>query len=302
MPWVRTGCRLVMHHPFDLDTFLEQVGAESITHSVSPPAILTQLLLEPDRLAKADLSIAAHDGVGLDHDAAVHDRGLGGPRRRDHQLLRLERGSRADRGPAQRSRPGDARQPAASPGRSRPADQGARSSTWSPSGWSTSRAARSSPKAASRGSCGSRVRSSSPATGAAITPGDPAARSTSEGYFMTGDVFEYLGDRRQYVSFLGRSKELIVRGGFKISPADIEGMVQEHPAVAEVAAVGAPDPVLGERVCLFVVLRDGPDGDAGRDSSTSCASRRWPRSSCPSASRSSTNCPAARSARSSSAN
>ena len=55
----------------------------------------------------------------------------------------------------------------------------------------------------------------------------------------------------------GRKKDLINRGGEKISAEEIEELILRHPAVENVACVPMPDPVLGERDCACVVLRDG---------------------------------------------
>jgi 2,3-dihydroxybenzoate-AMP ligase len=55
----------------------------------------------------------------------------------------------------------------------------------------------------------------------------------------------------------GRKKDLINRGGEKISAEEIENLVLQHPAVQNVACVGMPDPVLGERMCACVILRQG---------------------------------------------
>lgn len=57
---------------------------------------------------------------------------------------------------------------------------------------------------------------------------------------------------------LGRRNDLIIRGGQNIYPAEIEGMLNEHPNVASVAVVGMPDHTFGERCCAYVVLKDGP--------------------------------------------
>jgi acyl-CoA synthetase (AMP-forming)/AMP-acid ligase II len=56
---------------------------------------------------------------------------------------------------------------------------------------------------------------------------------------------------------VSRLKDIIVRGGFKISPQEIEALVAEHPSVAEAAVVGYPDSRLGEKVCLVVAPRPG---------------------------------------------
>ena len=255
MPWVATGCRLVMHHPFDLDTMLGQLGDEQITHSVSPPAILTQLLHEPERLAAADLSslrtmgsgsttmlpsmiegwealgieiinfFGSNEGLSLTGSRAnIPDASLRGhllPRPGDHGLPLNAELDRYVSGRLVDVDTGEIITDVERPGELRLKGPYIFHGYWNVD------------------------------SGAAADPFD------DEGWFCTGDVFEYLGERAEYVRFVGRSKELIVRGGFKISPADIEGMVIEHPAIADVAAVGAPDPVLGERVCLFVVLHAG---------------------------------------------
>jgi non-ribosomal peptide synthetase component E (peptide arylation enzyme) len=55
----------------------------------------------------------------------------------------------------------------------------------------------------------------------------------------------------------GRVKDLINRGGEKISAEEVENLILAHPAVLNVACVPYPDPVLGERMCACLVLRDG---------------------------------------------
>ena len=58
----------------------------------------------------------------------------------------------------------------------------------------------------------------------------------------------------------GRAKDLINRGGEKISAEEIENLLLAHPAVREVAAVAMPHPVLGEQTCAYLVLRPDPGG------------------------------------------
>ncbi len=76
-----------------------------------------------------------------------------------------------------------------------------------------------------------------------------------EGWFRTGDLGEIGGDGCLRVT--GRLNDVIIRGGENISAREIEDLLLEHPSVADVAVVGVPDPVLGERACAFVVPRDG---------------------------------------------
>lgn len=78
-----------------------------------------------------------------------------------------------------------------------------------------------------------------------------------DGWFRTGDLFELAGDRLQFIKFVGRLKDIVIRGGMNISSEEIENHLVAHPAIAEAAVVGAPDPNLGERLAAFVVFRPG---------------------------------------------
>jgi len=96
--------------------------------------------------------------------------------------------------------------------------------------------------------------------GEAVTAGyweDSAATSQAfhGGWFRTGDLGRR--DRDGYYWFVGRSKEIIVRGGSNISPLEVEETLARHPSVQEVAVVGVPHPALGETVAAFAVLRRG---------------------------------------------
>jgi non-ribosomal peptide synthetase component E (peptide arylation enzyme) len=72
-----------------------------------------------------------------------------------------------------------------------------------------------------------------------------------DGYFHSGDVVRMTPDG--YLEVKGRSKDIIIRGGLNINPGEIEDILIKHPQVENVAIVGMPDPVLGERSCAFVV-------------------------------------------------
>ena len=86
---------------------------------------------------------------------------------------------------------------------------------------------------------------------------DPQATAGAlrDGWFHTGDLGRR--DEAGYYWFVGRRKEIIVRGGSNISPLEVEAVLSQHPAVHEVGVVGAPHPSLGEIVAAFVVLKDG---------------------------------------------
>jgi 2,3-dihydroxybenzoate-AMP ligase len=78
---------------------------------------------------------------------------------------------------------------------------------------------------------------------------------TSDGFYRTGDLMRRHPTGNYMVE--GRKKDLINRGGEKISAEEIENLIFVHPAVQNVACVPMPDPVLGERMCAYVILRNG---------------------------------------------
>jgi acyl-CoA synthetase (AMP-forming)/AMP-acid ligase II len=85
---------------------------------------------------------------------------------------------------------------------------------------------------------------------------EPTAETfRADGWLRTGDVGSV--DADGYVRVLDRMKDMIIRGGENIYSLEVEGVLARHPAVADVAVVGVPDPVMGERVRAAVVLRPG---------------------------------------------
>jgi acyl-CoA synthetase (AMP-forming)/AMP-acid ligase II len=78
---------------------------------------------------------------------------------------------------------------------------------------------------------------------------------SGDGWFHTGDVGIF--DEQGYLKIVGRTKEMIIRGGANIYPREIEESLYEHPKVRDAAVVGLPDARLGERVCACIVPKDG---------------------------------------------
>jgi len=86
-------------------------------------------------------------------------------------------------------------------------------------------------------------------------PEKTAVEFTADGFFKTGDVGKV--DERGYVTIVGRSKDLIISGGYNVYPAEIEGYLNELPGVAESAVVGVPHPDFGEVGVAVVIARPG---------------------------------------------
>ena len=86
-------------------------------------------------------------------------------------------------------------------------------------------------------------------------PEKTAEEFTADGFFKTGDVGKV--DERGYVTIVGRSKDLIISGGYNVYPAEIEGFINEMKGVAESAVIGVPHPDFGEVGVAVVIAKPG---------------------------------------------
>jgi acyl-CoA synthetase (AMP-forming)/AMP-acid ligase II len=84
---------------------------------------------------------------------------------------------------------------------------------------------------------------------------EATAEAFADGWYRTGDVAAVAPDG--YVSILGRTKELVISGGFNVYPAEVEGVIAEHAGVAEVAVTGTPSDEWGEVVTAWIVPAAG---------------------------------------------
>lgn len=84
---------------------------------------------------------------------------------------------------------------------------------------------------------------------------DETAQAFRDGWLKTGDLGKK--DEDGYISIVGRSKDLIISGGFNVYPREVEEVLCSHPHVEEAAVIGIPDQVRGEAVKAYVVLKSG---------------------------------------------
>jgi long-chain acyl-CoA synthetase len=84
---------------------------------------------------------------------------------------------------------------------------------------------------------------------------DATAAAIPDGWFRTGDMGTV--DADGYFAIVDRKKDLIIRGGYNVYPREIEEVLYEHPAVAEAAVIGIPDPHHGEEIGAAVALKPG---------------------------------------------
>jgi malonyl-CoA/methylmalonyl-CoA synthetase len=94
-------------------------------------------------------------------------------------------------------------------------------------------------------------------------PEKTAEEFTADGFFRTGDVGQFGGEGRpsNYLTLVGRSKDLIISGGYNVYPKEIEGYIDAMPGIVESAVIGLPHPDFGEAVAAVVVAQPQAEVD-----------------------------------------
>lgn len=256
LPWLRTGCVLVQHHPFDGPTFFAQVATERVTCTILPPALLWMLLNNEELLSKVDLSSLTRLGSGSAPLQPAMVRGW-----QEKMGLKVINFFGSNEGVALLSSGEDF--PDADDRANFFPRYGAEGVQWASrvSTWVHHKLVdiETGEVITEAGRPGELYISGPQLFGRYVKGESLASPFDAEGYLKTGDVFEIAGEKRQYLRYVDRAKDLIIRGGMNIAPASLEQLITEHPAVFEVAVVGDPDEMLGERVAAIVVLRPGAE-------------------------------------------
>ncbi|WP_330474307.1 class I adenylate-forming enzyme family protein [Terrabacter sp. C0L_2] len=254
LPWLLTGCVLVQHHPFDLPTFLGQVATERVTYTCAPPALLWMLLGNEELMARVDVSSLTRIGSGSAPLQPAMVRGW--QERRGISVINF---FGSNEGIGLLSSPVDFPDP---DDRAQFFPRfGAPGVTWSTRAgeWTDTRLVDivTGEDVTEPGHPGE-LHISGPSVFAGYLHGEELPSPFDDrGYLRTGDLFEIAGDRGQFLRYLDRARDQVIRGGTNIAPAELEGLIADHPAVADVAVIGDPDERLGERVAAVVVLRPG---------------------------------------------
>lgn len=255
VPFVLNGCSLVLHHPFDPAVFFGQMQDERITFTIVPPAMLNQMAKSAEMWNRFDFSELRRIGSGSAPLSPwmidVFDNQYG-------KAIVNFYGS--NEGISLNSTPESAPDPEVRA--SMFPRLGCADMPWT---------------GVSHGMVKNRV--VRVGTEEEITePGEPGELLfagptvfdgylgsgnedvfTSDGWFRTGDLVEICGEPPNYYRIVGRCKDIINRGGMKISPVEIDVLLESHPAIAEAAVCAYPDDNLGERVCACVVAAKDAD-------------------------------------------
>ncbi len=261
MCWMRTAGALFLHHPFDIDVFLEQLQNEEIAYTMVAPTVLVYLR---QKASNPELGPALHRMKAIGTGSAPPDPEVFAffQTEFDIPVLNFFGSNEGAQLCAAPERIGDPRARA----RFFPRD--------GDENWAEGQGRLT--------ANGGTFKLADPATGAVATqPGEsgemflrgPAlmpgyyvngsidrSKFDAEGFYPGGDLF-VISDCGSLIRFHSRSRELIVRGGMKISPVELDGVLSALPGVREVAVAAYPDDQMGQKVCLFAVMEDGQSLD-----------------------------------------
>lgn len=254
MGWLRIAGTMVLHHPFDPQIYLGQIAAERPSFTIAPPAVLNMLLQNEALLATVDLSSLRTIGSGSAPLAPAMVQGfqerLGLPVINifgSNEGMTLIAGPDAVPDPVERASyfPNEL---IIAPWFGTAPQRIMESRLVCPQGGDPITA---------EGIAGElQIRGPAVFEGYWKAPEQTAAAFTNDGYFKTGDLFQ-IEQGGRFLRFVGRCKDLIIRGGVNISPEEIDQLLGGHPDLAEACVFSLPDPVMGERVGLAAVPRAG---------------------------------------------
>jgi acyl-CoA synthetase (AMP-forming)/AMP-acid ligase II len=254
MPWLQLATRLVLHHPFDLGIFLKQIEQEQVSYTIAPPAVLTALLKQPQILDGIDISSLHTVSSG---SAPLSPWLIEGWAKRGIEITNVF-GSNEGAGlfSSAASVPDYANRARFFP------RFGAQGQDWDARSHEVSQSRLVDPETEEEitksGQPGElRLGGASVFSGYWNAPELTRNAFDDQGHFRTGDLFEIAAEDDRFYRFVGRSKEIIVRGGINISPAEIDDLLTGLPMAKEAAVVGIPDDRLGERIAVAVVPAEG---------------------------------------------
>ncbi len=245
------GCAIVLHHPFDPEVYLQQLQDESINFSVAPPAILNQLAKSPELWRRFDSSSLRAIGSG----AAPLAPWMVEKFEQDYKLPIINfYGS--NEGISLHSTPATA--PSAEIRATMFPRLGVPGMPWEGMrpGVVTAVAKPETGEPITEPGVAGELLISGPTVFDGYYGDCNEGVFTDDGFFRTGDLVEICGEAPAYPYYriVGRCKDIINRGGMKVSPTEIDLLIENYPGVQEAAVCGYPDERMGEKICACMVM------------------------------------------------
>jgi acyl-CoA synthetase (AMP-forming)/AMP-acid ligase II len=260
VPWLLTGATLVCHHPFDMPTFLRQIATERVSYTLAPPALLVGMLDAPGLMDAADLSSLRVIGSG---SAPLPPRLIAQWRERTGIEVTNFFGSNEGIGliSDQHTVPDPEQRAAYFPWFGGPAPDGGTLRWPNPiaGGFDTRLVDPVTDEEITTPDRPGELRVGGPTVFAGYWGSSSTEPFDEHGRLRTGDLFAIAAHDPTLLHYVDRARDVVVRGGMNVAPAELEALIGALPGVAEVAVVGTPDDRLGERVAAVVVPAAGAD-------------------------------------------
>ncbi|MEP1447840.1 MAG: class I adenylate-forming enzyme family protein [Paraglaciecola sp.] len=244
LSWLYSGGKLVLHHPLDLAVFLQQIVVEKVNYTLAPPALLNALLKDEKLKNAIDFSSIRAIGSGsapLDVWMVEGYKKLFGIEIVNHfgsnEGVSLLCGPNETQSPEKRARLFPCRSDLLET-RLVNVETGQQITQKNTSGEL-------------------QIKGAGVFDGYYKSPLKTAESFTTDGYFKTGDLFQISSQDPQFYTFIGRCKDLIIRGGMNIAPAELDNLLNAHECILDVAVASYPCDIMGERIAAFVAFKPG---------------------------------------------
>lgn len=244
-PAAHIGCSIILHHPLTPPLFLQQIKDEAITFTIAPPALLNQLAKSPELWNQFDFGALRRVGSGsaplspamiktFDEDYGVEVVNIFGSNEGVAMYTAPEHAPDHEVRATMFARPPEAElavkvaDPETGEERNSIGEQG-------------------------------ELLVSGPTVIDGYFNHDNKDVFSADGYFRTGDLVEICGENADFYKIVGRCKDIINRGGMKISPVELDIALEAHPDIQEAAVCSFPDERLGEKISACVAMQPETD-------------------------------------------
>ncbi|GAB2680329.1 class I adenylate-forming enzyme family protein [Aliiglaciecola aliphaticivorans] len=242
LSWLYSGGKLVLHHPLNLPVFLQQIVDEKVNYTLAPPTLLNTLLKDEKLRSAIDFSTIRAIGSGsAPLDAWMVD-GY-------KQLFNIEIVNHfgSNEGMSLLCGPNETTSP----------EKRARLFPRKSDLLETRLVdVKTNTEITQNDTSGElQIRGAGVFDGYFKAPQKTAQSFTSDGFFKTGDLFQISAQDPDFFKFIGRCKDLIIRGGMNIAPAELDNLLSSHEHILDVAVAPYPCEMMGERIAVFVALK-----------------------------------------------
>ncbi|MDO6711592.1 class I adenylate-forming enzyme family protein [Aliiglaciecola sp. 2_MG-2023] len=242
LSWLYSGGKLVLHHPLNLPVFLQQIVTEKVNYTLAPPALLNTILKDEKLKNAVDFSTIRAIGSGsapldvwmvegykelFDIEIVNHfgsNEGMSllcGPNETDRPEKRARLFPRASSLLETRLIDVETNQQVSAHDKSGELQ----------------------------------IKGAGVFDGYYKSPEKTESCFTDDGFFKTGDLFQISSEDPVFYTFIGRCKDLIIRGGMNIAPAELDNLLNAHDDILDVAVAPYPCEILGERIAVFATLK-----------------------------------------------